>query len=223
MKRVIVFCGLFFYLVLPMNSHAQDPFLEMVKAATKKIIRAVDLMVQRLQNETIWLQNAQKTIENILSETKLNEISEWVEKHKEQYAQYYDELHRVKTLIETYKEVRGIIKMQEELVNEYRMAFSLFRGDSFFSVSDIDYMETVYTGIIDESLKNLDQLANVVQSFTYQMTDQERLANIKLVKEKMIDHLTALRAFTTSNKILRINQAKEEREIKVLRSYYGIK
>jgi hypothetical protein len=222
MKRVLTLLGFVFCLTLPTTSHAQDPFLEMVKGATKKIIKAVDLMVQRLQNETIWLQNAQKTIENILNETKLKEISGWVEKHKEQYAQYYNELQRVKSLIETYKEVKGIIDMQIFLVNEYKTALSLFKGDSFFSVADIDYMERVYSGIFDQSLKNLDQLTDVVHSFTFQMTDQERLAIIKDVKNQMAENLSALRAFTNSNKMLRINKIKDQREIKTIKAYYGI-
>ena len=31
-----------------------------IREAIKKVIKAVDLMIQRLQNKTIWLQNAQK-------------------------------------------------------------------------------------------------------------------------------------------------------------------
>ena len=53
-----------------------------VKAAVKKVIKAIDLQIQRLQNKTIWLQNAQKTLENTLSKLKLDEISDWTEKQK---------------------------------------------------------------------------------------------------------------------------------------------
>ena len=39
---------------------AQDPIIEVIKAGVKKVIKAVDLKIQRLQNKTIWLQNAQR-------------------------------------------------------------------------------------------------------------------------------------------------------------------
>src|SRR5688572_10980502 len=60
-------------------AHAQVPpvpvpILEVIKQGVVKVIRAVDLKIQRLQNETIWLQHAQKVMENTLSKLKLEEI-----------------------------------------------------------------------------------------------------------------------------------------------------
>src|SRR5699024_8324978 len=62
-----------------------------VKEALKKVIKAIDLRVQKLQNKTIALQNAQKQIENTLSKTKLKEISGWAKKQKKLYKNYYEE------------------------------------------------------------------------------------------------------------------------------------
>ncbi|ULT38459.1 hypothetical protein KRR40_25440 [Niabella defluvii] len=81
-----------------------------VKAAVKKVIKAIDLQIQRLQNKTIWLQNAQKTLENTLSKLKLDEISDWTEKQKEQYRKYYEELAKVKAIISYYQRIRDITK-----------------------------------------------------------------------------------------------------------------
>ena len=74
---------------LPKGANAQIAVLEVIKAGVKKVIRAVDLKVQRLQNETIWLQNAQKVLENQLSKLKLTEIADWTERQKELYSDYY--------------------------------------------------------------------------------------------------------------------------------------
>src|SRR3954462_6349488 len=78
---------------------AQDPITEIIKAGIKKVIKAVDLKIQRLQNQTIWLQNAQKVIENTMSVVKLNEITDWVEKQRVLYKDYYNELWQVKNVI----------------------------------------------------------------------------------------------------------------------------
>src|SRR5690242_2473595 len=72
---------------------------EVIKAAIVKVIKAVDLKIQRLQNETIWLQNAQKVMENTLSKLRLQEIAEWSEKQRVLYADYFDELYKVKNFI----------------------------------------------------------------------------------------------------------------------------
>jgi hypothetical protein len=56
---------------LPREVRAQIPLAEVIKAGVKKVVKAVDLKVQRLQNKTIWLQNAQKVLENKLSKLRL--------------------------------------------------------------------------------------------------------------------------------------------------------
>ena len=50
-----------------------------------------------MQNKTIWLQNAQKVIENQLSKTKLTEISGWTEQQRTLYSDYYAELGKIKS------------------------------------------------------------------------------------------------------------------------------
>ena len=84
-------------MLLPMQkTNAQIPVLEIIRQGIKKVIIAVDLKIQRLQNKTIWLQNAQKTIENTMSKLRLDEIGDWVERQRKLYADYFDELHKVK-------------------------------------------------------------------------------------------------------------------------------
>src|SRR2546428_2294271 len=80
------------------QAHAQLEVVEVIKAGVKKVIKAVDLKIQRMQNETIWLQNAQKVLENKLSELKLTEIADWSDRQRSLYSDYYQELLKVKTV-----------------------------------------------------------------------------------------------------------------------------
>ncbi|MGX7835850.1 hypothetical protein ACWKSR_11930, partial [Campylobacter fetus subsp. venerealis] len=84
-----------------------------------------DLKVQRLQNQTIWLQNAQKVLENKLSKLKLQEIYDWSDKQREQYEGLFQELWKVKSLISQINRVKEIADMQKQLVKEYQQAWSL--------------------------------------------------------------------------------------------------
>src|ERR1700754_5169312 len=90
------------------EAKAAIPIVQIIKEAVKKVIKAFDLMIQRLQNKTIWLQNAQKVIENALSDLKLTEIAEWTEKHRKLYQQYYDELWKIRNTISAYQRVREV-------------------------------------------------------------------------------------------------------------------
>ena len=153
MKKIIVVLAL----LISVNSNAQIPILEIIKAGIKKVIVAVDLKIQRLQNKTIWLQNAQKTLENAMSKTKLTEISSWVEKQRKLYDDYFQELWKIKSALTYYHRVKDIIENQVAMVNEYKSAWTVFRQDKNFTAEELEYMFTVYTGMMDESLKSLDQ------------------------------------------------------------------
>ena len=160
----------------PLNSvHAHDPITLIIKEGITKVIKAVDLKIQRLQNETIWLQNAQKVVENTMSKVKLDEITDWVEKQRTLYKDYFDELWRVKNIISYYYRIREITDKQVRLVEEYKRAWELFRQDKHFTADELVYMSQVFKGILDESVKNLDQMAIVINSFSTQMSDAKRL------------------------------------------------
>src|SRR5690606_18907040 len=99
MRMIMLVAAFSVFSVQP--SHAG--IYEIIKAAVVKVIKAVDLKIQRLQNKTIVLQNIQKAIENQLSKWKLNEILDWTKKQKEQYQKYYEELAKVKSIIYNYQ------------------------------------------------------------------------------------------------------------------------
>lgn len=218
MKKLFLLSTLFFCL----HSQAQIPVLEIIKQGVKKAIIAVDLKIQRLQNKTIWLQNAQKTLENKLSKLKLIEIRDWVSKQKELYANYFDELWKVKAAIANYQRIRDIISMQAAIVQEYKQAWSLFKQDKNFTADELDYMHTIYNGILEESLKNIDQLFIVVNAFATQMTDGKRLSIINTVSDQLQINYNDLRQFNQQNKILSLQRATEKAEIEMLRKLYGL-
>lgn len=202
--------------------HAQIPIVEIIKSGITKVIKAVDLKIQRLQNQTIWLQNAQKTIENKLSKLKLEEISDWSKKQQELYTKYFDELWKVKTVISSYQAIRDIIKKQVQLVQEYSKAFKLSKQDKNFTLGELDYMQKVYTGILSESSKNIDQIQLVLRAFTTQMTDAKRLEIIHTASDNMEQNITDLRQFNQQNITISLQRSKEKNDIDVVKKLYGL-
>jgi len=217
---VLLFC---FSLFPCKPVQAQIPIISIIQSGIKKVIMAVDLQVQRMQNKTIWLQNAQKEMENIMSETKLTEISDWVEKQKDLYGDYFDELWKIKEVIAYYHSIEEIVDKQVRLVAEYEAAFKLFQQDKHFTADELAYMEKVYTGILDQSLQNLDQLFLVINSFTTQMSDEKRLEIITAAGEAMNENYNDLKMFNNQNAMLSLQRSKDVNEANVVRQLYGIK
>ncbi len=223
MKKLILMLALSFGFTVMPTQKTHAIVWVVVKAAIKKAIIAIDLQVQRLQNKTIWLQNAQKTLENTMSKLQLTDISDWVNKHKEQYAQYFDELNKVKETISGFTKVKEIMQRQVQIVDEYKRAIGLFKQDKHFTTQEIDYMGTVYTGIVDESLKNIDQLFLVINSFATKMSDGKRLEVINGVAGHLDENLNDLRLFNTQNIKLSLQRSRDQAEIDMVKSLYQVK
>lgn len=224
MKKILALAGLVLCcMILPIQrTEAQIPVLEVIKQGIKKVIKAVDLKIQRLQNKTIWLQNTQKTLENQMSKLKLDEISDWVEKQRKLYADYFDELWKVKAILAYYHRVKDIIERQVQMVNEYRAAWALFRQDRNFTADELEYMYNIYTGMFDESLKSIDQLFIVVNAFATQMSDAKRLEIINTVSDNLEQQFMDLKDFNTQNKMISLQRASEKGEIEYVKKLYGL-
>lgn len=208
--------------VRPAESTAALPILEIVRAAMIAAIKAIDLRIQRLQNKTIWLQNAQKKIENILSKVKLDEISTWTQKQRDLYKEYYQELMKVKSIISYYQRIKEITQKQTRLVEEYERAWRLFQQDRHFTVDELDYMQRVYSGILGESVKNMDQIFLILDSFTTQMSDHKRLEIINTAADQIDANYDDLTLFNKQNILLSLQRAKTSNDVKAVKKFYGI-
>lgn len=202
--------------------NAQVAVLEVIKAGVKKVIKAVDLKIQRMQNETIWLQNAQKVMENQLSKIKLTEIKDWTEKQKELYSKYYSELWKVKAAITYYNRIKEITTKQVFLVEEYKKAWNLAKQDKNFKPQELDYMYNVYSGILKESAKNLDEILLVVNSFRTQMSDSKRLEIINSAADRIDENYSDLKQFNNQNILMSVQRSKNQQQIQDVQKLYDL-
>lgn len=201
---------------------SQAQIFDAIQAALIAAIKAADIVVQKAQNATIDLQNAQKAVENELSQLNLGEIGNWEQKTKDLYGEYFDELKKVKTAISYFKEITGIINQQSQLVSEYKQAFNVIQKDNHFTTAEISYIYSVYTGIIAQSLKSLDQIILVLTDFSLQMTDAARL---KIIKQSSadIERMTSdLRNFNNKTAQTSLQRSKDQQERQAIMQLYGI-
>jgi hypothetical protein len=210
------------FVSLPKEADAQFAIAEVITSAIKKVVKAIDLQVQRMQNKTIWLQNAQKALENQLSKLKLTEISDWSQKQKELYGQYYEELWKVKAAIAYYERIRDMTEKQTAMLNQYNHAWGLLRNDRHFSPEEVAYMQKVYAGLLEESVKNLDQILVVINAFRTQMSDEKRLELISAAADRMDTNCSDLKQFNNQNFLMSIQRGKTESEVQTLKKYYGV-
>ena len=207
---------------IPMQADAQFIIADVIKLVIKKVINAIDLAVQQVQNKTIVLQNAQKELENVMSKLQLDDISNWVEKQRKLYEDYYNELWQVKQVIADYDKVRDIFRLQSKIVSEYTRAYILFKQDKHFTEGELDHMFRVYTGILSESLKNVDQVLLVVNSLVTQIGDAGRMEIINKAASGVKKNYSDLQRFNQQNVQLSLERGLEENDIETVKKLYGI-
>jgi len=222
-KRVL--CGVLILCcaVWPLQkAAAQLAIADVIASAVKRVIRAIDLKVQRLQNKTIWLQNAQKTLENQMLKLKLDEITDWVERQRKIYDDYFQELWQVKAALAYYSRVKTMIGRQVQIVDEYKAAWALFRQDKNFTAEELEAMYAIYTGMLSESSKNIDGLFLVLNAFATQMSDAKRLVIINQAADAIEQNLMDVKQFNEQNKLVSLQRATQKGEIDYVRRLYGL-
>lgn len=220
MKKLIVLLAI--CSVFTVRTNAQFGIGQVIKLTVTKVIKAIDLQVQRIQNKTVVLQNAQKVVENTMSELHLNEITDWVQKQKDLYSSFYNDLWKVKTIITDYHRVKEIAERQAQLVSEYQHAWNMLRKDKHFTADEINYMAQVYSGILDQTVQNINQLFTVVNSFTTQMSDAERMEIINNVGTAVDRNYDDLHQFNTQNSLLSLSRAKDESDAAMVKWMYSL-
>lgn len=208
------------FLITPSLLHAQD--IPIVGTIVSKVIKALDLQVQRIQTQTIWLEEAQKTVENAMSQIDLSDIRDWVQAQKDLYDQYFQELWQVKTVITTYHRIAELVQRQEQIVASCKQASNLFSTDEHLTPDELVHIQAVYGGILKESLNNLNQLALAANSFTTQMSDEARLSIINKAAANMDRNYLDLTRFNNQNALLSSQRSNDENNIQLLRKLYGL-
>lgn len=221
-QKFILLLTLIVIILAAPEANAQVPATSAFTGLIKKVIVAIDLGVQRLQNKTIVLQNAQQQIENTLHLNSMQDISGWLDKERNLYAGYYNELAQVKKLLADYQMVKEVISRQKQLLSEYRQASALFSRDAHFSANELRYMGTIYDGILQESLRNLEAVTTAVTSLATQMDDADRWLRIDEAAKAMQLNLDHLRQFNRQNALLSLSRSRDARDRSTVQQLYGL-
>ena len=83
-------------------------------------------------------------------------------------------------------------------------------------------MSEVYSGILEESLNNIDQITLIVQSFTTTMSDAKRLEIINNAADQVDANYDDLMRFNQQNVLLSLSRAKTSIEVQTVKKLYGL-
>ena len=135
---------------------------------------------------------------------------------------YLNGLLSITPAVRNYGRVPEIISQQASLISEYKSAYNRFKGSGAFSAGELNYMGSVYSQLISQSLQNLDELTNVLTAGKLRMSDEERIKAINRIYLSSTDKLQFLRYFNRQGTLLNIQRSKDIGNSRTLKQLYGI-
>lgn len=135
---------------------------------------------------------------------------------------FLDALMEASPTVKKYYKVGKIIEYEVVLIKEYKSAFNRFKNSNLLNPSEINYISSVYGNLLNLSLRNLDELANVITSGKLRMNDEERLKAIDEIFLEMEDKLSFLKSFNSSTSMLAMQRQKELNEINQVKGLYNL-
>ena len=222
-RRFIVFPALLLACLAPGGAEAQVlDIISIINTAVKKVIVAADLVVERLQTQTIILQNAERGIENNMDAEELTDIAGWVQQQKNLFAEYYQELWQVKNALSKYEQVKTMISRQAQIISGSNQAYGILGQDKHFSAAEVSHMNAVLSGIVNQSMQNIKSLTMVVTALVTQMNDAGRLRIIDVTGSDIDRNYRDLAQFSQESYLLSMQRAKDENDVAATKALYGI-
>ena len=210
MKKCILLIGIGL-LLGPFVSEAQTipQLLEQIVLDTEKLASLKSILQDMYKAYTII-------------HTGYNDIKEISEGTFNLHKAFLDALMTVSPAVQNYGRVVDIINAEYSIVSEYKAAYSKFSADGHFTIQELDYMNSVYTNLFNQSLTCLGEVTMVITANQLRMSDAERLRAIDRVYTDITGQLGLLRTFNNNASVQAIQRAREANDVSTLKSIYGI-
>jgi len=210
MKKIALFMAVICLFMAPDKSKAQS-------AEIQQLI----LNIEKLSQFKKILSDMKKGYELLSGGYKT--VKDMTEGNFSLHKAFLDALLQVSPAVKNYKRVGEIAKYQISIVRESRNGMDRFIKSGNFSGQEISYFEKVYGNLLNESLRNLDELMMVITADKLRMSDNERLEAVDGIYEQMQDKMLFLRNFNATSNVLALQRAREKNDVYASKSFQEFK
>lgn len=200
-QKILILCSL--CLLLSGKANAQWVVTDPTNLA-QGIINATKNIVQTSTTATNMINNFKETV-----------------KIYEQGKKYYDALKNVNNLVKDGIKVRNTILLVGEISDIYVNSFQLMLRDENFTPEELSAIAFGYTKLLEESNNLLNEMKDVVNITTLQMTDKERMDVVDRCYNSMKRYRNMVSYYTNKNISVSYLRARKKNDVSRVMSLYG--
>lgn len=126
---------------------------------------------------------------------------------------HFDSLKVVNPKVKGWVKVADIIAAQLRIIKSSKQAINAVRESGQFTMDELDYCKNVFEQLLEECLKNIDELVMVITNGELEMTDDERLKRIERIYLDMQDKSAFTASFGNEMSVLAIQRLTEQTEL----------
>ncbi len=135
---------------------------------------------------------------------------------------FLNALLEVSETVQKYKRISDIIAYQIRIVQQYKAALKQFQSSGNFSYDELKHLKSVYAGLLDQTTKNLEELAMVITAGELRMSDEERIQAIDRIYDAVFSQFSFLKEFNNNINMLSVQRSAEKAEVQMSRKLHGI-
>lgn len=126
---------------------------------------------------------------------------------------FFDSLNKVNPKIKNWARVADIIAYQIRIIKRTKQTIQEIRKANQFTDDELDYCKKVFDNLLDECLKNIDELVMIITDGKVEMKDDERIKRIDRLYVDMQDKYSFTSGFSNEMGILSAQRLSEQMEI----------
>ncbi|MFT3678662.1 MAG: hypothetical protein QM791_00230 [Ferruginibacter sp.] len=131
-------------------------------------------------------------------------------------------LSNVNTKIKSYSRVTDIIAYQIRIVKNAGLVVKNLKESNQFTTDELDYSKAVFDRLLEDCLKNMDELLLIITSGELQMKDNERIKRIDGLYLDMQDKYSFCQSYSEECSVLAIQRLSEQLEINKSKQLNGL-
>ncbi|MEO6869990.1 MAG: hypothetical protein ABI784_03725 [Ginsengibacter sp.] len=153
----------------------------------------------------------------------LNTISDIKNGEFNLHKNYFNSLKVVNPKIRNYSKVAAIILLQVDITKVYAVTIKEVKQSKLFSPAEITYVYSVFDKLLDDCIKNVDELITLTTDGELEMKDDERLDRIEELYYDMQGYYEFVQSFSGEAKLFAGLRIKEQNDIRSSRIINDIK